>query len=110
MKLLLDHNLSLKLVSRLADLYPGSSHVYLLGLETADDRAVWEYARREGYAIVSKDSDYNDLSLLLGFPPKLVWLRRGNCSVNEIEAILRAHHPEVSRLLEDPESGILTLL
>lgn len=110
MKLLLDHNLSPKLVSRLADLYPGSSHVYLLGLETADDRAVWEYARREGYTIVSKDSDYNDLSLLLGFPPKLVWIRRGNCSVSEIEVILRAHHAEVSSLLEDPESSILTLL
>jgi len=110
LKLLLDHNLSPRLVSRLADLYPGSSHVYLLGLETADDRAVWEYARQGGYTVVSKDSDYNDLSVLLGFPPKLVWIRRGNCSVREIEAILRVHHAEVASFLENPESGMLILL
>ncbi len=72
MKLLFDHNLSPRLVSLLADAYPNSSHLYLLGLDTADDHVVWEYARAQDYIIVTKDSDFNELSLSRGFPPKLI--------------------------------------
>lgn len=79
MKLLFDHNLSPRLISRLADLYPNSSHVYLLGLDRADDQTVWEHARREEYLIVTKDADFGDLCMLFGFPPKVIWIRRGNC-------------------------------
>jgi predicted nuclease of predicted toxin-antitoxin system len=74
-KLLFDHNLSPRLIRRLADLYPNSSHVYLLGLDRADDQAVWEHARREGYLIVTKDADFGDLCMLFGFPPKVIWIR-----------------------------------
>ena len=53
MKLLFDHNLSYKLVARLADLFPNSEHVRNVNLHEADDRPVWEYARAHGFAIVS---------------------------------------------------------
>ena len=59
MKLLFDHNLSPKLVNLLADLFPGSSHVQSIGLDCADDDQVWEQARLNGFAIVTKDADYN---------------------------------------------------
>jgi predicted nuclease of predicted toxin-antitoxin system len=55
-KLLLDHNLSPKLVSRLADLHPGSTHLFLQGMDREADAAVWEYARTNGYVIVTKDA------------------------------------------------------
>jgi len=80
MKLLFDHNLSPRLVQRLADLYPGASHVALGGLDRATDLAVWTYAQTNEYVIVTKDSDFNDVSVLRGFPPKVIWLRLGNCS------------------------------
>jgi predicted nuclease of predicted toxin-antitoxin system len=72
MKLLFDQNLSSKLVSRLADLFPHSSHVQGVGLDCASDDQVWEYARLNGFAVVTKDEDYNDLSVLRGSPPKVV--------------------------------------
>jgi hypothetical protein len=70
MKLLFDHNLSPQLVNRFTDLYPDSQHVFLLGMDQDDDRRIWEYAAQHDFTIVTRDSDYNDLSLLLGFPPR----------------------------------------
>ena len=85
MKLLLDENLSGRLVESLADLYPGSEQVLLLGLGGAEDGAVWEHAGLHGFIIVSKDSDFRDRSILVGAPPKVIWLRLGNCSTGSGE-------------------------
>ena len=78
MKLLLDENLSRRLVPFLQNDYPGSTQVALLGLEQADDRKVWNYAREHEFVIVTRDSDYFDLSTIHGSPPKIIWLRTGN--------------------------------
>ena len=83
MRLLFDQNLSPRLLPILADLYGGSTHVRNEGLEAADDDAVWAYAARHGFAIVSKDSDFHQRSFLLGAPPKVVWIQRGNCATEE---------------------------
>ena len=109
MKLLFDHNLSPKLVQRLTDLFSNSAHVYALGLDEADDLEVWDYAQRHDFIIVTKDSDYNELLTLRGFPPKVIWIRRGNCSTNDIESILRTHAANIQTLNDDPTLGILTL-
>ena len=109
MKLLFDHNLSPVLVNRLQDLYPGSEHVYLLSLDQVPDTEVWEYARRENFLIVTKDDDFSDLCLLRGFPPKIIWIRRGNCKTLDIEAMLRNHYPDVKKLNGDEAAGVLTL-
>ncbi|MFN5513948.1 MAG: DUF5615 family PIN-like protein [Cyanobacteriota bacterium] len=109
MKLLFDHNLSPKLARRLADLFPNSTHVYTIGLDEADDRKVWDYAQRHDFIIVTRDSDYNELLTFRGFPPKVIWVRRGNCSTNEVEFILRTHAANIQTLTNDPTLGILTL-
>jgi predicted nuclease of predicted toxin-antitoxin system len=109
MKLLFDHNLSPSLVNLLRDLYPDSSHVYTLGLECVRDTEVWEYAKREGFLIVTKDADFSDLSLLRGFPPKIIWIRRGNCKTADIEAILRNHYDNIEELNNSETVGVLTL-
>lgn len=83
-KLLFDQNLSPKLARRLADLHSNSDHLDLLGLGTADDVLVWEHARRYDFVVVTKDADFADMSVLRGFPPKVVWIRRGNCSTSDI--------------------------
>ena len=108
-KLLFDQNLSPKLINRLIDLYPNSDHLDLLGLETADDSVVWKYAKDNDFVVVTKDADFADLSVLRGFPPKVVWIRRGNCSTNDIEKILRDHNAEIEYLAIDSALGILTL-
>ena len=95
MRLLFDQNLSPRLVGVLADLYPDSLHVRAAGLAAADDDIVWDYAGREGFTLVSKDADFHQRSFLFGYPPKVVWIRRGNCSTDDIERLLRQHNAEV---------------
>ncbi len=109
MKLLFDQNLSPRLVNRLSDLYPDSNHVYPLGIDRVSDTEVWEYARREGFLIVTKDADFSDLCMLLGFPPKIIWIRRGNCKTSDIEVILRHHYSDIEGLDKDMFMGVLTL-
>ena len=109
MKLLFDQNLSPKLVKRLADIYPNSNHVYHLGIDRTPDTEMREYAGRKGLVIVTKDSDFSDLCVLLGFPPKVIWIRRGNCSSTDIESILRDHASDIDALERDEVMGILTL-
>lgn len=109
MKLLLDHNLPPSLVTRLADLFPGSIHVFTVGLDRANDVKIREYAHQEALVIVTKDADFSDLCLLKGFPPKVIWIRRGNCSVNELEQLLREHFEQIEILEVDEFNGVLTL-
>ena len=78
MRLLFDQNLSFKLCRRLADVFPDSGQARLLNLSEADDRTVWEYAKQNGFVIVSQDADFADLAALYGPPPKVIWLRCGN--------------------------------
>jgi predicted nuclease of predicted toxin-antitoxin system len=108
-RLLFDHNLSPRLTDRLADTYPDSEHVRGAGLAAASDAAVWEYAKRHALTIVSKDSDFHQRSLLEGFPPKVVWIRRGNCSTADIEALLRARSAELRAFDADPWGAFLVL-
>jgi predicted nuclease of predicted toxin-antitoxin system len=109
MKLLFDHNLSPKLAAKLADLFPGSDHVYPLGLDHADDLTIWKFAKDNGYSIVSKDADYNSLSVLWGFPPKVIWVLSGNCTTAEIETLFRTRVGEVRSFGDHAEVGTLAL-
>ena len=109
MKLLLDENLSPRLVGSLSDLYPESQHVHSLELGGADDSALWDYAKAHGFAIVSKDSDFAERCVLEGEPPKVIWIRLGNCSTSEIEAQLRSAREVVRAFLEKDEETCLML-
>jgi predicted nuclease of predicted toxin-antitoxin system len=108
-KLLLDQNLSPRLARTLALLYPGITHVRDVGLQSADDAVVWDYAAVHGFVIVSKDADFHQRSFLLGAPPKVVWIRQGNCSTAEIEAILRDRHDELLAFAQDELGAFLVL-
>jgi predicted nuclease of predicted toxin-antitoxin system len=108
-RLLFDQNLSPRLVDRLADAFPNSVHVEAAGLGSASDRAVWEFARENNLIIATKDADYSELGLLLGFPPQVIWIRRGNASTRNIEALLRENVEAISSLSDNAETGILTL-
>ena len=108
MKLLFDENLSERLKQQLADLYPDSRHVQDVGLSGANDGAIWTFAKEYGFAIVSKDSDFAERSVFDNDPPKVVWLRVGNCATREITDLLRAAHPTIERFIEkDTETCLL---
>lgn len=109
MKLLLDQPLSHRLVGALQDEFPGIEHVRNLGLSRAPDPEVRSYALENGYGIVSKDSDFYDLTTLYGHPPKAVWLRCGNCSTEHSEALLRRNRVHIEQFDEDPEASLLII-
>jgi len=109
MKLLFDQNLAPRLVRDLADLYPDSAHVRDVGLKSSKDREIWDFARDGGYVIVSKDTDFQQMSFVWGHPPKVIWIRRGNCSVQESAAILRMNSSRIHEFESDAEASFLVL-
>lgn len=109
MKLLFDQNLSPRLAEQLGGLFPGSAHVQSLRLDRAPDAPLWDFARENDFTIVTKDVDFIDRSALLGFPPKVIWIRLGNCTTTEIESALRRHHEDIDVFNKDEGAGVLTI-
>lgn len=109
MRLPFDENLSPELVRLLADLFPESVHVRDVGLKSADDPVVWQYAKENALIIVSKDSDLHQRSFMFGHPPKLIWVRLGNCSTSEVERLLRRSFAAITIFDEDTEAAFLAL-
>jgi predicted nuclease of predicted toxin-antitoxin system len=109
MKLLLDQNLSYKLCSKLADLFPESDQIRRLGLERADDQAIWQYAKANGFVIVTQDADFADYSALYGSPPKVIWLRCGNQPTENIERLLRDHADTILALAQQTGTDCLEI-
>ena len=109
MKLLFDENLSPRLPGVIADVCPGWVHVHGCGLGNADDSTIWQYAKDNYFTIVSKDSDFQERSVLHGQPPKFIWLRAPNCSTEEIENLLRIALPIVKRFIQEDEESCLVL-
>jgi predicted nuclease of predicted toxin-antitoxin system len=109
MKFLFDQNLSRRLIDTLEDLYPDAIHVSDLGLATADDREIWEYARLNEFTIVSKDSDFRQLSFIYGYPPKTLWLRIGNCSTQMVSEMLRSNYLSITNFINNDEAALLVI-
>jgi predicted nuclease of predicted toxin-antitoxin system len=89
MKLLFDQNISFRAVKGIQDLFPLAKQVCELGLENSSDRSIWNFAKKENYSIVTFDSDFYDLNLVLGTPPKIIWLRTGNATTEDIIKLFR---------------------
>ncbi len=109
MKLLVDENISYRLVELLADLFPDSVHVREVGLKAAVDSLIWDHAKSNDLIIVSKDSDMHQRSFVLGPPPKVIWVRLGNCSTPDIENLLRRSFAVIISFGEDVDASFLSL-
>ena len=110
MKLLLDENLSDRIIHKIIDLYPHSEQVKTLKLTNTDDALIWEYAKTNGFVIVSKDSDFHQRSLLYGHPPKFIYLRIGNSPTSKIVQILRDNFDTLIRFEGSEMESILVLI
>jgi predicted nuclease of predicted toxin-antitoxin system len=108
-KLLFDQNLSRKLVDQLQHEFPDSIHVTAVGLGTATDRELWQFAREHGFAIVSKDSDFRQLAFLYGPPPKVIWLRVGNASTAGALQVILDHLDDVLAFDETADAALLVV-
>ena len=90
-------------------MFPESTHVRDVGLARATDAAIWRYARDHDLTIVSKDSDFHQVSFVQGSPPKVIWIRRGNCTTADIEALLRSSRSEILAFGAEAEAAFLAL-
>jgi predicted nuclease of predicted toxin-antitoxin system len=107
MKLLLDENLSRRIIPMIQDAYPESSQIALLGMESANDKAVWAYAQQQGFILVTQDSDFNEMSVLYGHPPKIIWLKCGNQPRKRIVEILLSIQEDVTAFATNPTISCL---
>jgi len=108
-KLLLDENLSPALIAILSEAYPEITHVRDLGLKSAPDPAVWAQAARGGYTIVSKDADFHHRSFLYGYPPRVIWIRLGNCSTKNVATLLLDRREEIEAFHLSTERSFLVV-
>ena len=109
MKLLFDENLSRKLPVRLSELFPGSKHVSEVNLLQSSDASIWRHAKSAGFTIVSADSDFFDIAISLGSPPKVIWLRRWDHPTRDAEMLLRREAIRITEFVADGELGVLIL-
>ena len=109
MKLLFDHNLSHKLVRRLADIFPDPTQTKLLGFGAVDDLIIWQHAKENNFVVVTLDKDFSELALQRGVPPKIIWLRCGNSTVAEVERLLRANFKDIENFETHPTAEVLEI-
>ena len=103
MKLLLDQNLSHRIVPSLEATYPNSTQVGILGMGEATDKAIWDYAQQQDYVIVTLDADFHEYSLLLSGPPLIIWLKCGNQPKKVILDKLLTNREIIKQALGDPD-------
>jgi predicted nuclease of predicted toxin-antitoxin system len=107
--LLLDENLSPKLVSMLGALFPGVAHVTQFNLLGMPDIEIWRFARFQGYCIVSCDSDFNQLAFVNGAPPQVIWLRVVDASTTIIRDCLRQHQATIDAFTAQDADAVLEI-
>jgi len=105
MKLLFDQNISFRILKKLSEAYSDSSHVKTEGLMNASDMEIWEYAKNQHFIIVTQDSDFNDLYLMKGFPPKILWFQTGNLRTDEFVQILENRSNDIFEFNNNEELG-----
>ena len=113
MKLLFDQNISYRLIKKIQDIFPEAKGVRELGLEGSTDKEIWSFAKREHYTVVTFDSDFFDLMVLAGHPPKIIWLRTGNTTTKNLEKLFHKHAEEIKDFINQgvyQEIGCLEII
>ncbi|MFO7829230.1 MAG: DUF5615 family PIN-like protein [Bacteroidales bacterium] len=110
MKLLFDQNISFRIIPKIKDIFPDAVQVRMVGLENKTDIEIWHFARNNDYCIITFDSDFYDLSLVKGIPPKIIWLRSGNKTTQAIETIIRDNQLIINEFINNPDYSELSCL
>lgn len=110
MKLLFDQNISYRITKKLQRNFSGCLHVSECNLSDSEDPEIWKFAKDNGHAIVTFDSDFYDISIINGHPPKIIWIRSGNLSTNEIVKLLIDYQLTIISFLVDKEYDEISCL
>lgn len=110
MKLLFDQNISPKILKKKIWKDVSLQHVRFVGLQDSPDLEIFLFARANGYSIVTFDSDFFDLSLIKGHPPKIIWIRTGNLTTESISKILLKHSQPITEFIQSETGGVLEII
>lgn len=110
MRVLIDQNLSPALVAALSDVFPASAHVRDFKLRDADDWDIWSHAANHGFAVLTKDDDFRQQSILQGPPPKVIMVAIGNCTTSRVEQLVRSRLAEIAKFESHAAAGLLELM
>ena len=110
MKLLFDQNISYRLLKKVEEAFPNARQVKRLGLENSSDVEIWEYAKRNGYVIVTFDADFVDIATFNGHPPKVIWLRTGNMTTEHLATLLISKKEVIKEFIELEENREIACL
>ena len=110
MNLLIDQNISFRLIKKLEGIYLNLHHVSQLNLTNSSDIDIWGYARKNNFTIVTFDSDFIDISNLKGHPPKIIWLNIGNTSTQNVANKLIEEQKMITLFIENDESAFLEII
>jgi predicted nuclease of predicted toxin-antitoxin system len=108
MKLLLDENISYRVAKKLRDIFE-IDHVSQFNLLNSNDKDIWTFALKYNYTIVTNDSDFNEFSVINGFPPKVIWLRSGNRRTDHIVNVLKNNELLIENFVSDKHNGVLII-
>jgi predicted nuclease of predicted toxin-antitoxin system len=109
MKLIFDENISYRIIKKIQVIYPNAIHVSSLGFSHTDDTQIWAYAKVNQYHIVSQDADFYEISLVKGFPPKLIWIKTGNVSTQFIADLFIKSYSEIENFINSPNESCLEM-
>ncbi len=110
MKLLLDANISFRVVKKIQATFPDSLHVERTGLvQPAKDRTIWHFARQNDFIIVTYDEDFYELSNLYGAPPKVIWFRFGNVPTDIIVQKLLKYQQDIELMATNSDIDLLEI-
>lgn len=109
MKLLLDENISFRVVQPLATIFPGSIHISDQQPQLKEDQQIFDFAKAHDFTIVSFDEDFYEIQLLKGYPPKIVWLRFGNSNNLRVVSKIIENQKAIISFQKNPDSGIIEI-
>jgi len=109
MKLLFDENISYRILKKIKETFPESEHVNSIKSKKLSDIEIFNHAKKNGYLIVTHDEDFVELQLVYGFPPKIIWLRTGNTSTQNIMNKLEETKHDIEALIDNPEIGLIEI-
>lgn len=110
MKLLIDANLSWRLVNLIAPSFPETIHVSKTGLnEPAKDIEIWNWAKQNGFTIVTNDEDFFYFLSVKGFPPKIIMIRTGNQSTRFVADVINRDKEQIQLMISSKEHGLLEI-
>jgi predicted nuclease of predicted toxin-antitoxin system len=109
MKLLFDQNISFRIMRLLPDSFSDCCHVKSVGLNDCNDPVIWQFAKDNGFTVVTFDADFTDIATLKGFPPKIIWLRTGNLTTSELAERIILNYSNIISFINYPEQNCLEI-